>query len=128
MCVCVCVCVQRKLNTIGDKLNKVTTHQHFFKARESRHRHTVESSHVRVFWWSFLEISVIVTVGIVQVGGKQRFNGEWFRMYEGGREGGRGGEREERGREGGREGENTEGEGLKVSHSQWFNFPCLLLC
>ena len=99
---CVCVCVQKKLNTIGDKLNKVTTHQHFFKARESRHRHTVESSHVRVFWWSFLEISVIVTVGIVQVGRKQRFNGEWFRMYEGGREGGRERGRREEGREGGK--------------------------
>ena len=73
---CLCVFIQKKLNTIGDRLNKVTVHQNFFKARESRHRHTVESNHVRVFWWSFLEISVIVTVGIMQVGGKQRINGE----------------------------------------------------
>ena len=58
---------QKKLNDIGAKLNKVTTQQQFFKAREARHRHTVESNYTRVFWWSFLEISIIVAVGVVQV-------------------------------------------------------------
>ena len=45
----------------------MTTHQQFFKARESRHRHTLESNYNRVMWWSLLEISVIVTVGVIQV-------------------------------------------------------------
>ena len=45
----------------------MTTHQQFFKARESRHRHTLESNYNRIMWWSLLEISVIVTVGVIQV-------------------------------------------------------------
>lgn len=60
---------QKRLNDIGARLSKVITQQQFFKARESRHRHTLDSNHARVFWWSFLEISIIVTVGVIQVSG-----------------------------------------------------------
>lgn len=59
--------IKEKLDSIGKKLGKVTTTQNYFQARESRHRHTVESNMNRVMWWSLLECSVIVAVGIIQV-------------------------------------------------------------
>lgn len=58
---------QAKLDSIGKKLDKVVSQQNYFQARESRHRHTVESNHKRVLWWSLLEITVIVIVGVIQV-------------------------------------------------------------
>ena len=59
--------LQAKLDTIGKKLDKVISTQNYFQARESRHRHTVESNHHRVMWWSILEVTVIITVGMIQV-------------------------------------------------------------
>ena len=58
---------QTKLDSIGKKLTKVVSHQNHFQARESRHRHTLESNYRRVTWWSLLEIGVIVAVGVIQV-------------------------------------------------------------
>ena len=48
-------------------LNKVVRDQQFFKARESRHRHTLESNNNRVLWWSLTNCIVVVGVGILQV-------------------------------------------------------------
>ena len=59
--------LQEKLDGIRKRMDKVTSHQNYFQARESRHRHTSESNHSRVQWWSFIECSVIVGIGILQV-------------------------------------------------------------
>ncbi len=92
MCVCVCVCVcvcacvracvcvsdhevdvtvrlppKNKLDAIGTKLDKAYQSQLFFKARESRHKHTVDSNYNRVQWMSILVCCVMVAVGIIQV-------------------------------------------------------------
>ncbi len=45
----------------------MASHQNHFQARESRHRHTLESNFRRVTWWSVLEIAVILAVGMIQV-------------------------------------------------------------
>ena len=59
--------LQSKLDNIGKNLTKIITTQNYFQARESRHRHTQDSNHNRVMWWSLLECSVIITVGVIQV-------------------------------------------------------------
>lgn len=59
--------IKAKLDSISKKLTKVVSTQNYFQARESRHRHTVESNMNRVMWWSLLECSVMITVGIIQV-------------------------------------------------------------
>ena len=59
--------LQNILNGIGRKLTKASSSQSHFRARESRHKHTVENNSQRVVWWSLLEVVVIVTVGVVQV-------------------------------------------------------------
>ena len=61
-----CTC-KGKLDLIGKKLGKMISTQNYFQARESRHRHTVESNYHRVLWWSILECTVIITVGTIQV-------------------------------------------------------------
>ena len=58
---------QSKLDNIGKNLTKIITTQNYFQARESRHRHTQDSNHNRVMWWSLLECSVIITVGVIEV-------------------------------------------------------------
>lgn len=62
-----CLLLQTKLDSIGKKLTKVISNQNYFQARESRHRRTLESNNRRVMWWSLLECTVIVAVGIIQV-------------------------------------------------------------
>lgn len=62
-----CLSVQVKLDSLGVKLDKMINTQNFFRARESRHRHTLDSNSNRVLWWSLLECSIIVAVGMIQV-------------------------------------------------------------
>lgn len=59
--------IMKKLDSLGQKLQKMVSTQQFFKARESRHKHTIESNNTRVLWWSVFECSVIVGVGVLQV-------------------------------------------------------------
>ncbi|XP_064385016.1 transmembrane emp24 domain-containing protein 1-like [Halichondria panicea] len=59
--------LMEKLDGIGKKLSKVVQTQNYFQARESRHRHTSDSNHTRVQWWSLLECSFMVSIGVLQV-------------------------------------------------------------
>ena len=61
------IVLQEKLDGIGKKLSKVVQTQNYFQARESRHRHTSDSNHTRVQWWSLLECSFMVSIGVLQV-------------------------------------------------------------
>jgi len=61
------ILIQMKLDSLAVKLDKVINTQSFFRARESRHRHTVDSNNRRVLWWSLLGCTVIVAVGMMQV-------------------------------------------------------------
>ena len=61
------------LDSISRNLSKVIVEQSFFKARESRHRHTAESNNARVLWWSLLVCGIFITVGVVQVVVIRRF-------------------------------------------------------
>ena len=59
--------VIEKLNNIDQRLSKIVSLQHYFQAREARHRLTLESNNSRVFWWSLLECVVMVAAGLAQV-------------------------------------------------------------
>ena len=59
--------VIEKLNNIDQKLSRIVSLQHYFQARETRHRLTLESNNNRVFWWSLLECVVMVAAGLAQV-------------------------------------------------------------
>ena len=52
---------------MSEHLNKGGITQQFFRAREARHRHSLESSNSRVMWWSFINCAVMLGVGILQV-------------------------------------------------------------
>ena len=58
---------QEVLTNMTIHLNKVVRDQQFFRARESRHRHTLEGNRRRVTWWSLSGCVVVVSVGILQV-------------------------------------------------------------
>ncbi len=58
---------KQKLDDIGLKLNKAFQSQLFFKARESRHKHTVDGNNNKVQWLSILVCCVMVAVGFLQV-------------------------------------------------------------
>ena len=57
----------QKVNRIELKLSKVVSMQHYFRAREARHRIMAESNSSKVFWWSMLECVLMVTSGLIQV-------------------------------------------------------------
>ena len=59
--------VIEKLNNIDQRLSKIVSLQHYFQAREARHRLTLESNNSRVFWWSLLECVVMVAAWLAQV-------------------------------------------------------------
>lgn len=59
--------VMEKLNNIDQRLSRIVSFQHYFQAREARHRLTLESNNSRVFWWSLLECVVVVAAGLTQV-------------------------------------------------------------
>ncbi|KAL5479512.1 hypothetical protein EMCRGX_G023039 [Ephydatia muelleri] len=65
--------IKDSLDSISRNLSKVIVEQSFFKARESRHRHTAESNNARVLWWSLLVCGIFITVGVVQVVVIRRF-------------------------------------------------------
>ena len=66
-CVTLFACPQDSLQSIQNHLAKTVNVQQHFKAREARHRHTVESNNSRVLWWSLTNCIVLVSVGVVQV-------------------------------------------------------------
>ena len=59
--------MQSLLTNVTHHLNKVATYQQFFRAREARHRYSLEGKSGRVFWWSLANCIVVVTVGVIQV-------------------------------------------------------------
>ena len=59
--------IQMKLDSLAVKLDKMINTQSFFRARESRHRHTLDSNNRRVLWWSLTGCAVILGVGTMQV-------------------------------------------------------------
>ena len=59
--------MQSILTNVTLHLNKVAMFQQFFRAREARHRYSVEGKKTRVFWWSLVNCAVVITVGIIQV-------------------------------------------------------------
>lgn len=59
--------IRRLLANVTEHLNKVEFYQQFFRAREARHRHTLESSNSRVLWWSLFYCVLLIVVGVSQV-------------------------------------------------------------
>lgn len=57
----------KKIDGLDQKLSKVVSIQHYLRAREARHRKTVESNDSKVFWWSLVECVLMVTSGAIQV-------------------------------------------------------------
>ena len=59
--------IQKILSSLSQNLNKVALSQQFFRAREARHRYSLESSNSRVMSWSTVNCVVMLGVGILQV-------------------------------------------------------------
>jgi hypothetical protein len=54
--------LEQEISQLADNLQSVVDEQHFFWARERRHRDTSESTNTRVLWFSIAETLVIVGI------------------------------------------------------------------
>lgn len=59
--------LQEAVNRVKSQLAKIRHMQEAVRAFEARDRNIAEGNYVRVNWWSFIQIVVMLVVGFVQV-------------------------------------------------------------
>lgn len=52
---------------VESKVYELMDHQDFAITRETVHRGTTESTNSRVLWWSVAQVSVLITLSVVQM-------------------------------------------------------------
>lgn len=59
--------LQLRLRQLLDQVEQITKEQNYQRYREERFRQTSESTHRRVFWWSFTQSVVLLIMGAWQM-------------------------------------------------------------
>ncbi|ODQ79937.1 hypothetical protein BABINDRAFT_161602 [Babjeviella inositovora NRRL Y-12698] len=59
--------MQDTITKIGFKLDDLLKSLYYYKARTNRNEATVKSTESRIFWFSFLEVVLMVGMGVLQV-------------------------------------------------------------
>jgi hypothetical protein len=55
-----------RIKQLLEQVHSVTKEQNYQRQREERFRHLSESTSSRVFWWSFVQVSALLLVGLWQ--------------------------------------------------------------
>lgn len=59
--------LQLRIRQLVDQVEQITKEQNYQRYREERFRHTSESTHRRVFWWSLSQIVILLVMGAWQM-------------------------------------------------------------
>ncbi|XP_076460372.1 transmembrane emp24 domain-containing protein eca-like isoform X3 [Babylonia areolata] len=58
--------LQLRIRQLLDQVEQITKEQNYQRVREERFRYTSESTNQRVFWWSIIQVSALVVIGMWQ--------------------------------------------------------------
>lgn len=59
--------IENSLNKISPKIDSILSEMRYLKVREARNKATVESTESRIYWFSVLEIVLMVGISVCQV-------------------------------------------------------------